>query len=97
MRRKIRKKCMLALMMVLAIGQTSTFASAHGHHGGGHHSRRSTTYSQCTVKNCTSTKKHKHHGTTYLPCSPCTVDGCTSTKKHKHHGVSYLPCDTHHE
>lgn len=92
MGRKTGKKLMIVLMMVLAVGPTPMVASAHGHHGGSHHSGYSTSYSRCTVKNCTSTKKHKHHGKTYLPCSTCTVDGCTSTKKHKHHGKYYLPC-----
>lgn len=90
MKVKTGKKIILTLVMVLAIGQTSMVASAHGHQS--HHCKKSTTYSQCTVKSCTSTKKHKHNGKTYLPCSPCTVEGCTSTKKHKHHGKMYLPC-----
>ena len=93
------KKGVLVVAVVLAVGQTSMTALAHGH-GRGHHRAKVTTYSQCNVDGCNVTSVHLHDGVYCYGHSlgdghdyheVCDVEGCTESTEHEHDGVSCLP------
>lgn len=90
------KKIALFSATVLAAGQMSIVAMAHGGHG---YNNVSTPYCLCNEAGCSITEIHQHDGVYYYGHSLndghdyhmlCDIEGCSLTDVHCHDDVCYF-------